>query len=219
MTTLLPLFLFMGLYMYWFQALEGVSGVRYHVIYTPMDGMIPFCEYFIIPYLAWFLFIPAAVLYLLFEDEAAYHKFARILMVGMLFFLISSTLYPSILYLRPVEMPSDNIFCDMVRILYQNDTPTNVTPSIHVYNTLAATAALNTSNTALARKSWFRASTSVLAVFIVLSTLFLRQHSMLDVVAAVVLLLVVEAVAEYVHVTATEPGKELETDTAKEWSI
>ena len=218
-TTLLPLFLFMGLYLFWFQALEQMSGVRYHVIYTPMDGMIPFCEYFIIPYFAWFLFIPAAVLYLLFEDEHAYHKLSGILMFGRLFFLISSPIYPSILYLRPVEMPADNIFCDMVRVLYQNDTPTNVTPSIHVFNTLAATVALNTSSTRLAKSSVFRTCTSILAVAIVLSTLFLRQHSILDVVAAVVLLLVVQAAAEYIYSNVTVRQRESETSTAKEWSL
>ena len=37
------------------------EGSGYHVISAPIDYQIPFCEYFIIPYNAWFVFIMGTV--------------------------------------------------------------------------------------------------------------------------------------------------------------
>lgn len=55
----------------------------------------------------------------------------------MTIFLIVSYAYPNAQHLRPVEFPRDNIFTDVVRWLYKTDTPTNILPSIHVFNSLA----------------------------------------------------------------------------------
>ena len=59
------------------------------------------------------------------------------MMMGMTVFLIVSYVYPNVLHLRPSEFPRENVFTDMVRWLYRTDTPTNVLPSIHVFNSLA----------------------------------------------------------------------------------
>ena len=55
----------------------------------------------------------------------------------MTVFLIVSYVYPNAQHLRPTEFPRDNIFTDMVKWLYSTDTPTNILPSIHVFNSLA----------------------------------------------------------------------------------
>ena len=98
-----------------------------------------FCEIFIIPYFLWFFYIAAAVLYFAFfnNSRAEYIRLLLNLGIGMTAFLLVSYIYPNGLTLRPVEFPRDNIFTDMVRLLYRIDTPTNVLPSIHVYNSVA----------------------------------------------------------------------------------
>ena len=68
----------------------------------------------------------------------------------------------------------------MVRWLYRTDTPTNVLPSIHVFNSLAVHMSLTNCEALRDHKGvgmdhWF------LTLLIIMSTMFLKQHSVIDV--------------------------------------
>ena len=83
-------------------------------------------------------------------------------------------------------MPRDNIFTQMIAGLYQTDTSTNIWPSIHVYNSLGAHIAIMKCQKLTGRK-WIQRGSFVLAVSIILSTMFLKQHSMFDVLTAFIM--------------------------------
>ena len=53
------------IYMPWFVYLEKRTNVRHYMIHSPIDNHIPFIEYFIVPYLVWFVFIAVTVAYFL----------------------------------------------------------------------------------------------------------------------------------------------------------
>ena len=55
--------LYAFIYMPCFLYLEHNVTTDFHLIYTPIDDMIPFLEIFIIPYLLWFAFVAAAGFY------------------------------------------------------------------------------------------------------------------------------------------------------------
>ena len=135
----LAIILYALLYIILFAWLENRPVHMYHVIHTVFDDMIPFCEYFIVPYMLWFPYMIMAVFYFIFinKNKHEYWQLALNLMMGMTVFLIVSFLYPNIQHLRPSEFPRDNVFTDAVRWLYSTDTPTNILPSIHVFNSLA----------------------------------------------------------------------------------
>ena len=194
---LAPMICFMVIYMVWFEALEDVSGISYHVIHSALDDYIPFCEYFIIPYYMWFIFVPVFIIYLLIFDEEVFKRTIYILMAGMLIFLVVSTFYPTIQNLRPYEMPSDNIFCQLVSRLYAMDTPTNVLPSIHVFNTMTGVIALYQSRMTRPNDGAFRTIMAITGALVVLSTVFLKQHSTWDVFTAVVMYAVCRSVLSY----------------------
>ena len=44
--------------------------VPIHIIHTKFDDYIPFCEYFIIPYVLWYLYVAGTVLYLGLTDKS-----------------------------------------------------------------------------------------------------------------------------------------------------
>lgn len=120
------------------------------------------------------------------KNTREYWQFMASLGVGMTLFLLVSWLYPNGHDLRPALTADGNIFTEMVRILYQIDTPTNILPSIHVFNSLAAAAAIGgceslRKHRILCLASWF------LALTIVLSTMFLKQHSVFDVLCGIAL--------------------------------
>ena len=179
-------------YMLFFEYLERRPVRGFHVIDTVFDDYIPFCEYFIVPYLLWFPYQIVTVLYFIFrnKNKKEYYQLIFNMMMGMTVFLIVSYVYPNVLHLRPSEFPRENVFTDMVRWLYRTDTPTNVLPSIHVFNSLAIHAGLCRYATIHKQKIW-RNGSFVLCLLICMSTLFLKQHSFLDVAAAIVLFMIV----------------------------
>lgn len=180
------LLLYLMIYFPWFHHLEKTVTTHFHVIHVALDDYIPFCEYFIIPYLLWFAYVAWSVLYFYFKNKDEYFRLCGMLFSGMTIFLIVSTIYPNGHYLRPVYFDHNNIFIQMVKMLYAADTPTNLFPSIHVYNSIAVNIAVwHSSN--FKEKKWVRFGSSILMVLIILSTMFLKQHSVFDVVTGIVL--------------------------------
>lgn len=181
----IPLLAYLGIYLAWFRWLEK-DVTKYRVIHMALDDYIPFCEVFIVPYLLWFVYVAAVVVFLVFKDKQEYYRACVFLMTGMTIFLIVSTIWPNGHHLRPPVLPRDNVFSSLVAALWRADTPTNLWPSIHVYNSLGAHFAVMHTG-ALADKKGIRIASLVLAVSIILSTMFLKQHSVFDVVTAFLL--------------------------------
>ena len=179
----LPLILYGIVYMQWFSHLEKTVTSNYRLIHFRPDDFIPFCEAFVIPYLLWFAYVAAVVVYFFFRDKDDYFRACTFLFTGMTVFLIVSTLWPNGHDLRPAVMPRDNICTRLVSSLYHADTPTNLWPSIHVYNSMGAHFALT--HSALGRKKSMRIASGILALSIILSTMLIKQHSVFDVVTGI----------------------------------
>lgn len=187
------LLLYMLIYFPWFNYLERTVTHQYHVIHLSVDDSIPFCEYFIIPYFLWFAYVALTVVYFLFKDTGDYYRLCMFLFSGMTIFLIVSTIYPNGHHLRPTVFAHDTIFTDLVKALYRMDTPTNLFPSIHVYNSIGVHIAL-TKSERLREKKALHAASFCLMLLIILSTLFLKQHSVFDVLTAIVLAVFMHAI-------------------------
>ncbi len=178
----IPFIVYGLFYFFWFELLEKNRPVKYTIVHVALDDKIPFLEIFIIPYVMWFGYIAYTAFYLLFRNQKYdYYRCISFLMIGMTAFLVTSTLEPTALQLRPSVMPRDNIFTDMVSRLYAIDTPTNVTPSIHVYNSIGCFLAIH--NSKIFHKKG-KIISFTLSTLIILSTVFIKQHSIVDVVTA-----------------------------------
>lgn len=155
----------------------------YYVMYCPLDEWLPFCEWFVIPYFFWFLFIIGMHLYTLLYDVPAFRKMMKYFTLTYGAALVVYLLFPNCQEFRPVVFPRDNWMVDIVKWLYDFDTNTNVCPSLHVIGSAAVmTAAWNTER--FSSRGW-RWVFGLAAFVISVSTVFLRQHSVLDLLAAV----------------------------------
>ncbi|MDO5476474.1 MAG: hypothetical protein Q4F43_05090 [Eubacteriales bacterium] len=190
--TVKPMFLYMILYLISFMLIEHWNRLHYTVIHTAVDDLIPFRPVFVIPYMLWFPFVTVSVLFLLMKNEDAYHRLCSTLMFGMTVFILVSVVFPNIHLMRPETMPDESVFSRMVTLVYTVDTPTNLTPSIHVYNSLAVVASMwnwdwrtddGFSYSGPARAFWRTIVTS-LGLLISVSTMLIKQHSFSDVVIA-----------------------------------
>lgn len=158
-----------------------------HIVSSALDELIPFCKYFIVPYFFWFVYVGFTMIYIIFfcQEQKERKSFILSFCVGMTVFLIVSYIYPNGHELRP-EINGDSIFIQAVRLLYQIDTPTNILPSMHVFVTVACSIALLRQKELRGYK-WFAPFVWVCSILIILSTLFLKQHTVVDVVLAFVL--------------------------------
>ena len=183
---------FFAIYMVTFSYIEN-RDVHHYIVHTVLDEKIPFCEYFIIPYLLWFIFVAVTVLYFMFFNQNKWKEYYQLMItlgIGMTLFLVISLVFPNGQDLRPV-LSGNSIFIQAVQFIYHTDTPTNVLPSIHVYNSLAAFMAIKRSKLARKQKGWAW-GTGILTVLIILATVFLKQHSMFDGVCALALYVVTD---------------------------
>ncbi|MBQ6795395.1 MAG: hypothetical protein IJO83_04540 [Clostridia bacterium] len=163
------------------------------IIHSPIDDLIPFCEYFIVPYLMWFLYVPLVLFYLLCNDRASFWSMVKMMFVGNMLCLLIYAVFPNgVMPKKPVY--NDNIFAHMVNILYYTDTPTNVCPSIHVLDTLSAHIAL--SRSVYVRENHIVKLTSFMFfIMVCISTVTLKQHSILDIFASLFLMVFLERYA------------------------
>ncbi len=178
--------LYFTVYISWFVWLEGRANQPYHVIHFPLDDYIPFCEYFVIPYFLWFAYIAAVFVWLFFRNREDFYRHIIFLYSGMTLFLVICTFYPNGHLLRPAGFTRDNLFIRMVCFLYSADTSTNILPSIHVFNSIAAHMAI-VHLPDFRHKKWTVRCSCILCISIILSTMFLKQHSCVDVILGITL--------------------------------
>ncbi len=195
----IPLIIYGVIYLAWFTHLERTVTKDFQVIHTFIDDYIPFCEVFVVPYFLWFAYVAVTVLFFFFKDKQDYYRICAFLFTGMTIFLVISTLFPNGHDLRLSNMPRDNVFTHMVTALWNTDTPTNLWPSIHVYNSLGAHFAIAKS-AQFENKKGIRIGSLVLCISIILSTMFIKQHSVFDVITGIILALVMYLLVYHVDV-------------------
>ena len=187
--------LYFLLYLSAFNFLETqISMPRVLLVHCRLDDLIPFCKYAILPYFAWFAWIPFTLFYLLWKaPREDFWRLCLPLFGGMTIALACYVILPTGLNLRPCYVPGTDIFARAVRFLYSTDTPINVCPSIHVFNSVTLMLAYYRSAIFDApRRRWMRPAAMVLCVSISLSTILLKQHSVIDVVFGLLLALALD---------------------------
>ena len=156
-------FLYFIFYLPWYFGLQLRGDSGFHDVYTMIDQATPFITWFIYPYVYWFLFVAGTIAYLFFRHKKEFYQ-----CVAFLFSALSTFL---------------------VNFIYTADKSQNVFPSIHVYNSIGCAIALIKCydfRNSITMKIF--ASTS--AILITLSTMFIKQHSVLDAVSAGILAII-----------------------------
>lgn len=180
----LKLLLFWPVFGLLFTAAERLyTPVRFYPVHCTLDDLIPFCEWFLLPYLFWFVFLIGTLAYTLFRDVNAFKRMMHFIIFTYTVTIVLYFLFPTCQQLRPEIFPRDNALTRFMGWFYRFDTNTNVCPSIHVLGSFAALFGLCECHRFQTRRGWKLAFAGV-AVLISVSTVFVKQHSALDVAAA-----------------------------------
>lgn len=151
-------------------------------VHIPLDDKIPFCEWFVIPYVSWYGLIAFSLGYFLLYDVGSFKDLSKYIIITQLVAMTAYILFPTRQDLRPAEFPRDNILSQIVGLIYSVDTNTGVCPSLHVGYSLGIISVwLKRKNSSFVWKT----VVVIWALAICLSTMFVKQHSALDFLAAI----------------------------------
>lgn len=162
------------------------------ILITFIDNFIPFNKYFIILYVTWYGYVAFFLIYLCIFNKENYWKLLLSLSLGMIAAYFIFYFFPTTVP-RPV-LSGNDIFTNMVRIIYANDNPFNCLPSIHVLNTMLVEIYITTSK---GIGPILTIICNVIGILIILSTMFIKQHVFLDVLSAAILAYMLYLLVEY----------------------
>ena len=160
-----------------------------HVVHIALDDAIPFCEYFVIPYTLWYVLIVGSLLYFMLYNVQGFCKLQTFIMITQAAAMLVYILWPSRQDLRPEVFPRENLFTWIISIIYSFDTPSGVCPSLHVAYSIGIASVWCKQKDAA---PWFKAFMVVFVCVICISTTFVKQHSVVDVFAALPVALLAE---------------------------
>jgi len=167
-----------------FAYVEKYYPVKHYIpVYSVIDDFIPFFEGFVIPYLFWFVYLACMVIYTALYDLSAFRKMMLFVIITYTLTIVIYLIWPNCQELRPAAFERDNIFTRIMRDYYAYDTNTNVCPSLHVIGAVAVQFAFM--HLKGKKHIVLHIAFMVTTILICLSTVFLKQHSIVDVFAAV----------------------------------
>ena len=170
-------------YLICFALLENIPLHHYWATQLPLDQFIPYCSWFFIPYSMWYFLLILTGFRVFAADRAAFRRYMRFLSVTTWISVVFWILVPNGQDLRPAS--PDGAFGAAIATLYRVDTSTNVFPSLHVTGSIGA--ALAACDALWRRDRPYCVSVCALAFLICLSTMFIKQHSLLDVIGGAAL--------------------------------
>ncbi|PVZ85965.1 inositol phosphorylceramide synthase [Serratia sp. S1B] len=171
---LLGLLLGLGLFI----TLEHVTAPRYNWV-TPLDQQIPFIAQ---SWWLYVLFFPFVLLAAAYASAERFRAFKNATVIAFCIALLCFWLFPELIPRPDTELVDNGFLQQRLRCLWQLDLASNGCPSLHVTVTCLACRAL-----------WDRHHrwlTSCCGLLICLSTLTLKQHTVIDVIGGLLLALI-----------------------------
>ena len=156
-----------------------------------LDDVIPFCEWFLIPYVFWYGLIVFSLGYFLLYHVDSFKRLQTYIIITQVLAMAAYILFPTRQDLRPEVLPRDNFLTQCIGYLYALDTNTGVCPSLHVAYSIGIASVWTKEKDA--HPAW-KLFVVTAVVLICLSTMFIKQHSAVDFFAAIPVCLVAEAV-------------------------
>ncbi len=190
---------------------NNIETARVMLYWPVVDDAIPFIKEMVIPYVFWYPYILLPLVYFGLKDVKSFTDLCFMLFVGMTASFAIFAIFPNGQSLRPSIIGSD-LFSALINGIYTADNPINSAPSMHVLTTIVIHFVI--ANSRLMNKKWLVKASFILMIFISASTVMIKQHSMIDVIAglflAIVLIGIVKSKAFSERVVAfASPGQRL----------
>ncbi len=159
-------------------------------IHCGLDDLIPFNEWFVLFYVGWYALVFGTLAYTFFFDVPRFKKVQTFIMITQAVAMLCYILWPSRQDLRPETFPRENFLTSVMAFIYSFDTSTGVCPSLHVGYSLGILSVGLKDETL---PGWIKALLTLFVIGVCCAVCFVKQHSALDVFAALPVCLLAEA--------------------------
>lgn len=179
----------LGYFILYFLTENLIPEENCYPVHCWLDDVVPFCEWFVIPYVSWYLLIVASLLYFLLYSVDSFKKMQTYIIITQIIAMAVYIIFPNRQDLRPEVFPRENLLTQLLGVIYAADTSTGVCPSLHVGYSLGI------ASTWLREKSisnGCKAAITVWCLLICVSVAFVKQHSVVDIFAAIPMCLAAE---------------------------
>ena len=174
-------------------------------VWCKLDDFIPFNEFFVLFYVGWYVLIVLSLGYFLLYSVESFKGLQTYIMITQALAMVCYIAFPTRQDLRPAEFPRENVLTWIMGIIYQFDTNTGVCPSLHVAYSLGIASAWLKEKSA----AWYvKLIVTVFVLGVCLSVAFTKQHSVVDIFAALPVCLVAELFAFRKYYTGKKKVKE-----------
>jgi len=168
--------------------------MMHHSLAIWLDGFIPFWPSFILFYvLAYVQWIVGYLVLSRENKEVCYHYLSAELIAKFMCFILF-LVYPTTI-IRP-EITGNSLGELLTRFIYSCDKPVNLFPSIHC---LESWFCFRGSMKLTKVPKWYKWLHFILAIFVFLSTVFVKQHVVLDIIGGVLVVELGLFLAKYFH--------------------
>ena len=178
-----------GYFILYFLTENLIPYERCYPVHCTLDDIVPFCEYFVIPYVGWYILIVGSLLYFALYNPDNFKNMMKFIIIVQIVGMIIYIIFPNRQDLRPEVFARDNIFTDIVSLLYRYDTSTNVCPSMHVAYSIGIASTWLKEKTA---SKWTKIFVTIFCFMVCISVAFVKQHSVVDIFAAIPLCIFAE---------------------------
>ena len=160
-----------------------------HPVHCALDDLIPFDEFFALFYVGWYALCFASLGYYFFHDVESFRKLQIFIMITQAVAMACYILYPTRQDLRPTVFPRENVLSAVMGFIYSFDTSTGVCPSLHVGYSLGILSVVWKDRKA---SPVLKGLLLAFVLGICAAVCFVKQHSAVDVLAALPLGLLAE---------------------------
>lgn len=166
-----------------------IPAEKCHPVHCFLDDIIPFNEYFLVFYCGWYVLVFGSLVYYFFYDVQRFRELDLYIFTTQMAAMACYIFWPSRQDLRPEVFPRENVFTWIMGLIYTFDTNTGVCPSLHVAYSLAIVSVM-VKDDQLSRP--FKVLVTCFCLMVCLSTAFVKQHSVVDIIAALPVVLLGE---------------------------
>lgn len=181
-----------GYFILYFLTENFIPYEKCYPVHCWLDDVVPFCEYFVIPYVGWYLLIVGSLICFALYNPKNFENMSKFIIVTQVVAMVIYILFPTRQDLRPEMFPRENIFTGILGLIYRFDTNTGVCPSLHVAYSVGI------ASTWLKEKSASKLCKTLITIFcffVCISVAFVKQHSVVDIFAAIPVCILAEWIA------------------------
>ena len=167
--------------------LGKLSPLKAHMVGNSIDNVIPFVPIFIYAYVSWYVMLFIIPTFFYYKNKTIFLKYCYSIFVSIIICFLIYILFPTAM-IRP-ETSISGVTGFIIKTVYWVDTPIlNCFPSMHC---LISFILIYFSLFEKEVKPVYKLITIVWGLLIVLSTVFVKQHVVIDVISAFVISILV----------------------------